>query len=250
MTTRIWIWLMPVLAATAVYGCATRAPWPHAAGQHAVRFERSVRETVAGRMLLYLPRNFRSDSGKKYPLLVFLHGSGEIGVDIELIKKHGPPQWLETRTDFPFIVASPQSPLPEVRGFDPHMLDAMLDELLERLPIDRDRVYLTGLSLGGIWSYGWAALRPERFAAIVPMSGRWDTEDACRLKDVPVWAFHGELDDAVPLAGDSAMVDAVNRCGGQAKLTVFPGEGHEIWEHAYADPALYAWLLAQRRAKR
>ena len=199
-------------------------------------------------MLLFLPRGYDAHSRRRYPLLIFLHGSGEIGSDVELLKKHGPPGFVEGQPDFPFIVASPQSKLTEARGFDPRALDAMLDELLERLPIDRDRVYLTGLSMGGIWSYGWAALRPDRFAAIAPMSGTWDPGEACRLKDMPIWAFHGELDESVPVNGDRAIVDAVNACGGNAKLTVYAGEGHEIWAMPYGDPGLYAWLLEHRRA--
>jgi len=245
-----YVWPILVVVGLALPGCAARESWPSSAGQHAVHFERRVRASVDGQLLLFLPRNFTAGAATKYPLLIFLHGSGETGFDLELVKKHGPPKLVESQPDFPFIVASPQSPLTEARGFDPRVLDAMLDELLERLPIDRDRVYLTGLSLGGIWSYGWASLRPDRFAAIAPVSGRWDSEEGCQLKDVPIWAFHGELDDAVPLADDRDIVAAVNDCGGDAKLTVFPGEGHEVWAHTYADPALYTWLLAHHRASR
>ena len=141
--------------------------------------------------------------------------------------------------------------LPQARNsierFDPATLDAMLDELLERLPIDPDRVYLTGLSIGGMWTYGWASRHPERFAAIAPVCGEWDPADACRLKDVPIWAFHGAQDPVVPLAEDQAMIDAIKACGDDARLTVYLYTGHDSWNQAYADPELYQWLLQQRR---
>ncbi len=197
-------------------------------------------------MLLYLPAGFQRRGTEKYPLLIFLHGSGEAGDDLEKLKAHGPPQIVETQPKFPLIVASPQA-RSSIERFDPVTLNAMLDQLLEQLPIDPDRVYLTGLSMGGMWTYGWAALAPERFAAIAPVCGDWDPADACRLKDLPTWAFHGAKDDVVPIAGDQAMNDAIKACGGNPRFTVYPDTGHDAWTPAYADPQLYSWLLQQRR---
>jgi predicted peptidase len=215
-------------------------------GQHAQLLHRRVVLTADLRYLLYLPGGYQARGSQRYPLLIFLHGSGEAGTDLERVKVHGPPKLVEHRPDFPFIVVSPQTPDAD-RGFDPVLLDALLDDLLERLPVDPDRVYLTGLSLGGEWTYGWAALRPERFAAIAPVSGDWAPAVACRLKNVPVWAFHGARDDVVPIDGDRAMIDAINECGGHAQLTVYPEAGHDAWTATYANPALYDWLLSQRR---
>ena len=143
-------------------------------------------------------------------------------------------------------MASPQA-RNHFEAFGPATLNAMLDDLLEQLPVDPDRVYLTGLSMGGIWTYGWAIQHPERFAAIAPVCGLWDPADACRLKDVPVWAFHGAQDPVVPLEGDQGMIDAIKACGGDARLTVYLYTGHDSWNQAYADPELYTWLLQQRR---
>lgn len=199
-----------------------------------------------GRLLLYLPAGFERSGATRYPLLIFLHGSGESGEDLEKLKVYGPPRIVGSRADFPFIVASPQA-RNSIERFNPVVLDAMLDELLAQLPIDADRVYLTGLSMGGMWSYGWASQRPDRFAAIAPVCGAWDPADACRLKDVPVWAFHGAKDDAVPLAGDQAMIEAIKACGGDARLTVYPDTSHDAWTPAYAEPELFPWLLQQRR---
>jgi predicted peptidase len=234
------------LAAMPLIGCATRDTWSLAEGQHAQQFHRTVSRSVDGQFLLYLPANFEAHGPRKYPLLIFLHGSGEAGSQIESLKVHGPPKILETRRDFPFIVASPQAPT-RFQGFDPAMLDALLEELSERLPIDQDRIYLTGLSLGGEWSYGLASMNPERFAAIAPVSGMWDPRFACRLQHVPVWAFHGARDDVVPTVEDQAMVDAINACHGDARITIYPDAGHDAWTQAYDDPSLYAWLLAHRR---
>ncbi|TLY99115.1 MAG: phospholipase, partial [Gammaproteobacteria bacterium] len=203
-----------------IAGCAARHSWMLAPGQHPQSFERRVTVETHGRFLLYLPAGFDPSGRTRYPLLIFLHGSGESGEDLEKVKTHGPPKLVASKPDFPFIVASPQA-RNHFEAFGPATLNAMLDDLLEQLPVDPDRVYLTGLSMGGIWTYGWAIQHPERFAAIAPVCGLWDPADACRLKDVPVWAFHGAQDPVVPLEGDQGMIDAIKACGGDARLTVY-----------------------------
>jgi predicted peptidase len=236
-----------VAMATLVAACAMRDPWVLATGQHPQEFHRTITERVDVKFLLFLPAGFDPHGATKYPLLIFLHGSGESGDDLNSVKVQGPPKIVESTRDFPFIVASPQSTAAYL-GFSPAKLNAMLDELIARLPVDPDRVYLTGLSMGGRWSYGWASLNPERFAAIAPVSGDWDLDGACRLRDVPVWAFHGAKDTAVPLAGDLAMIEAIKECHGDARISVLPDLGHNAWDTAYGDPALYAWFLAHRRS--
>jgi predicted peptidase len=227
-------------------GCAARKTWVLAPGQHPQSFQRTMTVEAKGRLLLYLPAGFDRSGATRYPLLIFLHGSGEAGEDLERLKVLGPPKIVASRADFPFIVASPQA-RNSIERFDPAVLNAMLDELLEQLPIDTDRVYLTGVSMGGMWTYAWASQRPDRFAAIAPVCGTWDPADACRFKDVPVWSFHGAKDDVVPLGGDQATIEAIKACGGDARLTVYPDTGHDAWTAAYADPQLFTWLLQQRR---
>ena len=244
MRATLFVTLFASFSVTA--GCAARAKWVLAQGQHPKSFQRTVTVDAQGRLLLYLPAGFDRSGATRYPLLIFLHGSGESGEDLEKLKVYGPPRIVAAREDFPFIVASPQA-RNSIERFDPVVLDAMLDELLEQLPIDTDRVYLTGLSMGGMWTYGWASLRPDRFAAIAPVCGDWDAADACRLKHIPVWAFHGAKDNVVPIDGDRAMVEAIKACGGDARLTVYPDTGHDSWTAAYADPELFTWLLQQRR---
>ncbi|HEX9347534.1 MAG TPA: prolyl oligopeptidase family serine peptidase, partial [Gemmatimonadales bacterium] len=165
-----------------VAGCAARKTWVLAPGQHPQSFRRTMTVEAKGRLLLYLPAGFDRSGATRYPLLVFLHGSGEAGEDLETLKVLGPPKIVASRADFPFIVASPQA-RNSIERFDPAVLNAMLDELLEQLPIDTERVYLTGVSMGGMWTYAWASQRPDRFAAIAPVCGTWDPADACRFKD-------------------------------------------------------------------
>jgi predicted peptidase len=238
------VWL--IAGSLLLGGCATHRDWALAPGQHAESVGGVVRKQVNVRFLLYLPQGFTRAGNTRYPLLVFLHGSGESGSDIEQVKKHGPPQFLQTRADFPFIVVSPQADNART-GFDPDAMNLLLDELLRRLPVDRQRIYLTGLSMGGYMAYGWASAQPERFAAIAPVSGAFDPDDACKLKSVPIWAFHGATDDVVKTADDQAMVDAIKACGGDIRFTVYPDVGHWAWDPAYADPKLYEWLLEHRR---
>jgi predicted peptidase len=211
-------------------------------------FHGSVRNEVSGRFLLYLPKNFKPHGSQRYPLLVFLHGSGESGTDIQLVKVNGPPKFLESRTDFPFIVVSPQADS-AAEGFNIDALTVLLTQLKRQLPIDADRVYLTGLSMGGFMTYYWASRHPGLFAAIAPISSGWRAEDGCLFKSMPVWAFHGAKDDVVKLEDDQHIVDAIKACGGDIRFTVYPEAGHNAWEPAYDDPKLYEWLLSHRRAQ-
>ena len=225
--------------------CGGGPQWPLAEGQHTHKFSGEYRSAVSGQFLLYLPKGFSEHPAVKYPLLIFLHGSGESGTDINKVKANGPPKFLDARPDFPFIVVSPQAPDPDL-GFDLAAMNVLLDQLLQNLPIDKDRIYLTGLSLGGIAAYQWAAERPGTFAAVAPISAAGNTYDACKLKGVPIWAFHGGKDENVKTADGQAMVDAIKACGGDITLTIYPELGHSAWEPAYVDPALYEWFLNHR----
>jgi predicted peptidase len=126
----------------------------------------------------------------------------------------------------------------------------LIDELVQQLAVDANRIYLTGLSRGGHGTWAIAADRPERFAAIAPVCGSADPAKACSLKAVPVWAFHGENDTVVSLASDARMVEAVRACGGDVKFTVYPGVGHDSWTATYANPALYEWFLQHNLSSR
>jgi predicted peptidase len=207
--------------------------------------EIKVRAKIA--YLLFLPEGYEK-STDKYPLMLFLHGAGESGSDIAKVKVHGPPKIVETKKDFPFIVVSPQSP---GRGWDVNVLNALLDEIVEKYRVDKDRVYLTGLSMGGYGTWALATAFPGRFAAIAPICGGGNPVEAVKLKDVPIWAFHGAKDNVVPLERSKEMVEAVERNGNkEVKLTVYPEATHDSWTETYNNQELYAWLLKHKLSDR
>jgi len=212
--------------------------------QHRQWFEQTITKTVGCRYLLFLPEG-HGEAGRRRPLILFLHGAGERGADLDLVKKHGPPKLVEERPDFPFIVASPQCPAGQV--WDVDVLVELLDEVVGNYPVDESRVYLTGLSMGGYGTWDLACARPGRFAAVAPICGGGSRLRAHRLRDVPVWAFHGAKDEVVPLSESQRMVDGVNAAGGNARLTVYPEAGHDSWTESYANSELYEWFLGHGR---
>jgi predicted peptidase len=197
------------------------------------------------RYLLQLPEDYESTESS--PLLLFLHGAGERGDNLELVKKHGPPKLIEGGKSLPFIVVSPQCP--SGRWWEPFELAALLDEIEQHYKVDKQRVYVTGLSMGGFGTWALAAYQPNRFAAIAPICGGGEPFTARLYADVPTWAFHGDQDNVVPLARSQSMVDALERAGGKVKFTVYPGVGHDSWSEPYADDAFYQWLLENRKEK-
>jgi predicted peptidase len=195
---------------------------------------------------LFLPKAYAASADEKFPLIIFLHGSGERGDDLAKVKVHGPPKIVDTDPNFPFIVVSPQAP--EGERWEIAKLDALLAEVRKTYRIDESRIYLTGLSMGGFGTWDWAIARPGLFAAIAPVCGRSDVSRAAALKDMSVWAFHGDNDPAVDMSGSFDMVAAVRKAGGNPRLTIYPDTGHDSWTRTYADPALYYWFLQHRRA--
>jgi predicted peptidase len=195
--------------------------------------------------LVQLPVRY-ADSARDWPLLVFLHGSGERGSDLKQVENNGPPKLIAAGLRLPFVVVSPQCP--EGQPWYGAEIDALVENLLRTYRIDARRVYLTGLSLGGYGAWDAAIYNPARYAAILPVcGGGFCAEDAARLKQVPVWAFHGAKDPFVPLSEAKEYVAAVVAAGGDAKLTIYPEGGHDVWTETYANPEVYTWLLAHAR---
>jgi len=247
-----------------------------ATGQHPYSFEiqyplsREITQTVTFSILLYLPEAYYHETEYAWPAILFLHGSGEAGMDLGLLLNTGLPFKLIHETDFPFIVVSPQIPAPpanqysvmgndaqvylDTYGWKPHLarLERMLDYLQGVLRIDPQRIYLTGLSLGGFGAWAYAMNYPERFAAMVPIAGGYRfyddqlPENLCGLKNLPVWAFHGQLDQAVNFRRSQAMVDGLRACGADVHFTLLEEGEHDVWTEAYADPELWRWLLEQK----
>ncbi len=223
----------------------TSATQPEEPGQHPGSFEATI--TFKLNYLLFLPEDYSKDPEKKWPLIVFLHGSGERGNDVNMVKAHGPPKIVETKKDFPFVVLSPQCP-PDT-GWKPFELNALLDKILASYRVDPDRVYLTGLSMGGFGTWDWASQNANRFAAIAPMCGGGNTSLARRLKNLPIWVFHGEADPVVPIARSQEMVAALQKVGADVKFTHYPGVGHNCWTQSYDNPELYTWFLSHHRGE-
>lgn len=197
------------------------------------------------RYLLYVPDDYTTQPTAPRPLTLFLHGAGERGDDLVAITRHGLPREIEAGRDLPSIVASPQCPA-ESRWHIPSLI-ALLDHLEAAYPIDRTRIYLTGLSMGGFGSWALAMEQPRRFAALAPICGGADPARVCALSHMPIWAFHGALDTTVPLARSTALINALYDCGGNPRFTVYPEAAHDSWTETYRNPHLYEWLYAQRR---
>ncbi|MCB0264904.1 MAG: prolyl oligopeptidase family serine peptidase [Calditrichaeota bacterium] len=200
--------------------------------------------TVAGEYLLYLPQNYET-SKDKWPLMLFLHGAGERGDDLEKVKVHGPPKLVANGKEFPFVLVSPQCP--EGMWWSTDVLDALLNEITENYNIDENRIYVTGLSMGGFGTWALAEKYPHRFAAIAPVCGGGDPAAVPTFSHLPVWVFHGAKDNVVPIDRSEAMVNELKKNGADVQFTVYPEAGHDSWTETYDNPALYEWFLKQRR---
>ena len=245
--------LCPVFAVLFLTGCAQMEKEEMAfdlierGGQHTQTFEKTVTKTLGCNYLLFLPESYGQEE-KHWPLMLFLHGAGERGNDLQLVKKHGPPKIAEKQKDFPFIVVSPQCPKDQWWNDNIDVLINLLDDIVAKYDVDRDRIYLTGLSMGGYGSWALGSKYPDRFAAVAPICGGGMRIMASGFKDVPVWAFHGAKDKVVPLEESEEMVAAINARGGDAKLTVYPDAGHDSWSETYDNQEFYDWLLNHRRS--
>lgn len=227
---------------------------PPRAGAQTAQLFTGKRPAARLKYLLFLPAGYDTKSRRRWPLMLFLHGSGERGAALRLVMKHGPPRLVAHRPDFPFVVVSPQCPAG--RTWDTTTLLALLDQVTKKLRVDRRRVYVTGMSMGGYGAWGLAVAEPQRFAAIAPICGGGDVlpvylatpakEKA--LRTLPVWAFHGARDELVPVSESERMIGALRRAGAtDARLTVYPDAGHDSWTETYDNPKLYEWLLARAR---
>lgn len=209
-----------------------------------------------------------TDAGKTYPLVIFLHGAGERGTDNKkqlawFWKEKGPSVLTrpEVAKEKAFVLV-PQCPdgkrwveVPWEKGSykspevsEPLKLTlALTDALLKELPIDPDRVYVVGMSMGGYGALDAVQRRPELFAACVPICGAGDPGKAKDIAHVPVWAFHGDADTAVPVKGSREIVDALKKAGAEPKYTEYPKVGHNSWSPAFEEKEFWNWLLAQKR---
>ena len=225
---------------------AVRGSVPLGMPQAAYRHTASLTIDVDLPYLLHVPDGAAPIGG--WPLVLFLHGSGERGRDADLLRRQGLPKRLDDGLAFPAIVLSPQCPEGDVWPQHFPALLHLLDAVAARYGADLDRVVVTGLSLGGAGTVHLVAAHPERFAALAPICGPWTWYYAnAALARLPLWAFHGDADPVVSVADSRQLVARVRELGGEPRYTEFPGVGHDAWTAAYADPQVLDWLLAHRR---
>jgi len=222
--------------------------------QTAKSFKTRISRTVSVNYLLFLPKDYRAIGKKTWPLIFFLHGAGERGTNVWKVSVHGPPKLVKQQPDFPFIVLSPQCPAGQ--RWDNETLIVLLDDVMKKHRVDKRRVYLTGLSMGGYGTWSLGLAYPERFAAIAPICGGGsrimallpDPKKVEALKSLPIWAFHGAKDQTVKLEESERMVAALRKLGcKEIELTVYPEANHDSWTETYGNPKLYDWFLQHQR---
>jgi predicted peptidase len=245
--------LLALTACTSAQPAASSNPAPN---QMVKQFQFTRSESVKVNYLLFLPKGYEANGEKRWPTILFLHGAGERGTDVWKVAVHGPPKNVTEHPEFPFIIISPQCPEHQIWSRD--VLLSLLDDITAKYAVDTNRLYLTGLSMGGYGTWDLGLAYPEKFAAIVPICGGGELitlllsshDKGQALKSLGVWAFHGAKDSVVPLAESQRMVDVVKKMGVKdVKLTVYPEADHNSWTAAYNDPELYQWLLKHERGK-
>lgn len=203
--------------------------------------------------LLYLPKDYAKET-KKYPLVIYLHGGSQKGNDLNKLKVYGLPYLVEKGQDFNFIIASPQCPDNKYWSTE-NWFESLYAELNSKYRIDTDRIYLTGVSMGGYGTFIVAMDFPEKFAAIVPFCGGIndsDTTRVCNLSKIPVWAFHGTADDKIPISETERIVKGLESCESNKnfKFTRLENEGHEIQYLYETKPEIYKWMLKQKKSNK
>jgi predicted peptidase len=258
--------LVVLLAVAVACGSAPEAPPPQTGVHLQARFEipESLEEQPPSHpgmdYLVWLPEGYGQDPEVQWPLIFFLHGAGSDVNDSKFVMSYGLPEVLysgDQPQDFPFVVVSPQAfpGVPWWEGDTVTILNALLDEVVATYQVDPNRVYLTGLSMGGYGSWWLATAYPDRFAAMVSVSGSGyrtatapEAEVVCKMRDLPVWAIHGERDMISDPMANKIQLLTLGACGGEVEWTLYPDAGHgEAYARAYRDPALYTWLLEHSR---
>jgi predicted esterase len=193
-----------------------------------------------------LPEGYAADAAKRWPLILYLHGSGDRGDNLAILNHNGLPKRVAGGQKLPAIVVSPQCP---GGWWSTPVLSQLIDEVSAKYQVDPDRIIVTGLSMGGFGTWAMAEAYPDRFSAIAPICGGGNPAEATRLRNLPVWAFHGQQDTTVPVQLSETMVASIRSAGGAPHLTIYLDARHDSWTKAYATDALYTWMLAQQRGK-
>jgi predicted peptidase len=220
---------------------------------------KKVSATLECQYLLFLPRDYDKREAGRWPLLLVLHGAGERGTNVWRANIHGPGKYMAAHPDFPFVVVTPVCPSNQV--WSAETLSGLLDSVVKKYRIDTNRIYLTGLSMGGFGVWELALAHPERYAAVIPIAGGGSDaavvlaragyaprEYVAALKNLAFWAFHGAKDKVVEPDESERMIASLKRLGvAEAKLTIYPNASHNSWAQTYDNPEIYDWLLQHKR---
>jgi predicted peptidase len=198
------------------------------------------------RYLLHLPAAYETRSD--WPLILFLHGAGERGRNLELVEREGLPRILETLPDFPFVVVSPQEEKERLWTVD--SLAALLDQVGAQYRVDAARVYATGLSSGATTALELAVRYPRKIAAVAAVTASRIPPRLCAMKNVAVWIFHNAGDERIPVSRAKRLTRALEECGGEVRLTIYPQDGHDAWTETYRRQDLYEWFLSHSLTSR
>lgn len=208
-------------------------------------FETIVKESF--HYYLYFPEDYDENPSKDFPILLFLHGGGESGGNLEEVKSNGPPKLIAEGNDFPFLILAPQNPH-EKKWWNTQALIELLDEVVANNRVDKNRIYLTGLSRGGGAAWELAVQYPSKFAALAVVCGMSPLPYAGWIdKEMPIWVFHGTEDESIPFSESEEMVKKLKSMGYSIKFTAYEGVGHNSWEKAYTTEGLYEWFVEQKR---
>ena len=198
--------------------------------------------------LIYLPNDYLT---KKYPLVLFLHGAGERGTNLKDIEIHGLPKLVRNGKKFPFIIIAPQCPL-NLWWSDPlpvDLLSKLVNDIVMKYGNHKNNVFCTGLSMGGYGTLALSIKNPKLFSAIIPICGGMDIKnffDILNLKDLPIWLFHGDKDEVIPLENSQSIYKVLKPVNKNIKLTIYQGVDHNSWDRAYDDNELYKWMLSHK----
>lgn len=214
------------------------------------RTYRSAFGATERRYAMYIPQAY-NQTNRDWPVILFLHGAGERGEMIDLVYRHGPIKEGLLSLAFPFIVIAPQCPSDSIPAGDawgarePDVL-RILAEVTRDYRVDRSRVYLTGLSMGGFGAFQIAADHPELFAAVAPICGGGSPMRARDYRGTPFWIFHGALDTVVPAGRSREMYESMKAMDQDVRITIYPDLGHDAWTRTYQSGEFYDWLLSHQ----
>ena len=199
------------------------------------------------RYYLYFPEDYERNKDKEFPLLLFLHGGGESGGNLDDLQTNGPPKMIVEGRQFPFLILAPQHP-EKKKFWNTRAVMQLLDSVVTANRVDRGRIYLSGLSRGGSAAWEIAVQYPEKFAAMAIVCGMTPTPYAHWIsEDMPIWVFHGEEDPVIPIEESEQMVAKLKEMGKPVRFTRYKDVGHDAWVKAYQTDALYEWLLGQKK---